>query len=91
MGIYPVKSLAIKALFYIGSGRGYRYDNPDGVEYPPVKMSDIYELNLSVAYNITKMIRVFAEGNNLLSQHYDIYYGMPAQRINFLVGLGIDF
>ena len=91
LGIYPVKSLAIKALFYIGSGRGYRYDNPDGVENPPVKMSDIYELNLSVDYNITKMIRVFAEGNNLLSQHYDIYYGMPAQRINFLVGLGIDF
>lgn len=91
LGVYPLKSLSIKALFYIGSGRGYRYDNTDGVENPPLKMGDIYELNLSVNYNITKMLRVFAEGNNLLSQHYDIYYGMPAQRINFLVGMGVDF
>lgn len=91
LGVYPMKTLAIKALFYIGSGRGYRYDNPEGVENPPLKMSDIYELNLTIDYNITKMIRLFAEGNNLLSQHYDIYYGMPAQRINFLVGLGVDF
>ena len=91
LGVYPVKSLAIKALFYIGSGRGYRYDAVAGVEGTGARMSDIYELNLSVDYNITKMIRVFAEGNNLLSQHYDIYYGMPAQRINFLVGMGVDF
>lgn len=90
LGVYPVKALAIKAMFYIGSGRGYRCDYPDA-GLPQTRMSDIYELNLSVDYNITKMLRVFAQGNNLLSQHYDIYYGMPAQRINFLVGMGVDF
>lgn len=91
LDVFPIKSLSINAAFYIGADRGYRYDNIDGVGNGGRKMSDIYDLSIGINYSLNKFITFNLQGNNLLSQHYDIYYGMPAQRINFLIGVGVNF
>ena len=74
----------------MGLGRGYRYQNELGMLVND-KMSDIYDLNLCVSYSLTKMISFNLQWNNILSQHYDIYYGMPAQRMHFLLGAAVKF
>ena len=70
-------------------GRGYRYQNEYGNVFE--KMSDIYDLNLGANYSLNKMISFYLQWNNILSQNYDIYYGMPAQRMHFLLGASIKF
>ena len=74
----------------MGLGRGYRYQNEYGI-YSYKKMGDIYDLNLGVTYSLNKMISFNLQWNNMLSQHYDIYYGMPAQRMHFLLGAAVKF
>ena len=74
----------------MGIGRGYRYQNSLGMDVFE-KMSDIYDLGLSANYSLTKLISFNLQWNNILSQNYDIYYGMPAQRMNFLLGAAVKF
>lgn len=90
LGIYPIKNLSINANFYMGIGRGYRYQNHLG-QFVNEKMGDIYDLNLGATYTLNKYISFYLQWNNMLSQHYDIYYGMPAQRMHFLLGAAVKF
>ncbi len=90
VGVNPIKNLSINANFYMGIGRGYRYQNPLGMDVFE-KMGDIYDLSLSANYSLTKLISFNLQWNNILSQNYDIYYGMPAQRMNFLLGAAVKF
>lgn len=90
VGVNPIKNLSINANFYMGIGRGYRYQNSLGMDVFE-KMSDIYDLSLSANYSLTKLISFNLQWNNILSQNYDIYYGMPAQRMNFLLGAAVKF
>ena len=90
LGIYPIKNLSINANFYMGIGRGYRYQNHMG-QFVNEKMGDIYDLNLGATYTLNKYISFYLQWNNMLSQHYDIYYGMPAQRMHFLLGANVKF
>ncbi len=90
VGVNPIENLSLNANFYMGLGRGYRYQNEYGMlSYE--KMGDIYDLNLGVNYSLNKMISFNLQWNNILSQHYDIYYGMPAQRMHFLLGAAVKF
>lgn len=90
VGVNPIKNLSINANFYMGIGRGYRYQNSLGMDVFE-KMGDIYDLSLSANYSLTKLISFNLQWNNILSQNYDIYYGMPAQRMNFLLGAAVKF
>ncbi|MEG1643551.1 MAG: hypothetical protein RR293_05335 [Bacteroidales bacterium] len=91
LDVFPIKNLSINADFYIGTNRGYRYDNINGVGNGKEKMSDMYDLSIGINYSLNKLINFHVQGNNLISHHYDVYYGMPAQRINFLMGIGVNF
>ena len=53
--------------------------------------SNISNLNLGVSYQINDMISVFCQGNNLLNRRYENYYGIYAQEINILGGIGVNF
>lgn len=90
VGVNPLNNLSLTANFYMGLGRGYRYQNDFGIDTYK-KMGDIYDLNLGVIYSLNKMISFNLQWNNMLSQHYDIYYGMPAQRMHFLLGAAVKF
>ena len=74
----------------MGLGRGYRYQDINGFNRYE-KMGDIYDLNIGGTYTLNNMISFNLQWNNILSQHYDIYYGMPAQRMHFLIGAAVKF
>ena len=88
LGVNPIKKLSFTANFYMGLDRAYRYENELG-QFVNEKMGDIYDLNLGVTYSLNSLISFNLQWNNMLSQHYDIYYGMPAQRMHFLLGAAI--
>ena len=90
LGLNPIKNLSFTANFYMGLDRGYRYQNEMGI-YVYEKMGDIYDLNLGAAYSLNNLISFNLQWNNILSRHYDIYYGMPAQRMHFLLGAAVKF
>ncbi|MBP3354058.1 MAG: hypothetical protein J6L02_05345 [Bacteroidales bacterium] len=90
VGVTPINNLSLNANFYMGLGRGYRYQDINGFNTYE-KMSDIYDLNVGATYVLNNMISFNLQWNNILSQHYDIYYGMPAQRMHFLIGAAVKF
>ena len=53
--------------------------------------SNVSNLNLGVSYQINDMISVFCQGNNLLNRRYENYYGIYAQELNILGGIGVNF
>lgn len=90
VGVTPINNLSLNANFYMGLGRGYRYQDINGFNRYE-KMGDIYDLNIGGTYTLNNMISFNLQWNNILSQHYDIYYGMPAQRMHFLIGAAVKF
>jgi hypothetical protein len=49
------------------------------------------DLNLGVRYNINRWIYVYAQLNNFIHRHNDIYYGYQTQGINGQIGFHWDF
>ncbi len=49
------------------------------------------DLNLGVRYNINKQFTAFIQGNNLLGNSYEIYYGYPVQKLQILAGASYRF
>jgi hypothetical protein len=54
-------------------------------------MKDIHELSLKANYTFNDAFSVFAQGNNLLLQKYDLWYGYPSQGFNVMIGGSIKF
>ena len=52
-------------------------------------LSDIHNLQASVIYSPLHWLSIKAHGNNLLNRRYDYYYGLPAPRIQAMIGVGI--
>lgn len=55
------------------------------------KLNDIHNLNASATYRLLDWISIFAQGNNLLNRQHDYYYGLPAPRIQGMLGVGLKF
>ena len=47
--------------------------------------------NLTASYRIIEGARIFARGENLLAQKYEINAGFPMPRMTFMAGLSVDF
>ena len=64
--------------------------NTDGTIYK-AKMKDIWDLHLSVGYNINNNLSAGLEFSNLASQNYQIWLGYPVQRFRALLFLRYSF
>ncbi|MFZ4455654.1 MAG: hypothetical protein ACOYOT_05475 [Bacteroidales bacterium] len=71
--------------YQLASGRYALYNNET------VTMKPINQLDLGGRYRINKRWSAFAQMNNILFQSYDLWYGMPAQNFNFVVGAGFSY
>lgn len=97
--IRPIKPLSIVLdyeLRALRSSLGTRtYYDPTEVAYKyydtTYPYSNISNLNLGVSYQINDMISIFCQGNNLLNRRYENYYGIYAQKLNILGGIGVNF
>ena len=66
---------------------GYEYvKRCNDLEGDPVN-----NLYLGVDYALLKNLSVFAKFNNLLNKEYVASYVYPAQKLNFLAGLSLQF
>lgn len=54
-------------------------------------MKAVNMLKLKATYDINNYIAAYVSANNLLNQKYDLWYGLPAQGINFMVGATLKF
>lgn len=80
--VHPIEKLDIEVGYNAQLNRDY------GVYG---KLNDIHNLNASATYRLFDWISIFAQGNNLLNRHHDYYYGMPAPRIQGMLGVGLKF
>ena len=66
---------------------GYEFvKRRDGERYDPI--SNLYA---GIDYALLKNLSVFGQVNNLLNKEYVRYDGYPAQKLNFLAGLSLQF
>lgn len=57
---------------------------------PDVK-ENFWLLNLTASYRLCKAVRLFAKGENLLGQHYEINRGYPMPKATFMGGVRVSF
>ncbi len=55
------------------------------------KLKPYIDLNLGARYNVNRWLYVYAQLNNYLHRHNDIYYGYQSQGINGEIGFHWDF
>ena len=74
------------------------YEMVDGYMITPhqtpfdfVNMDDVINLYGGANYRLNSNINLWLQAHNLLNRRYDILYGMGAQRIGFMVGVGFTF
>lgn len=97
LGVQPVKPLRIDLDYqFIGKREVGFVDSEMGnvlTKDSPVfdTMKAVNLLGLKATYNFTKNFAVYVSANNLLNQKYDIWYGVPAQGINFMGGASLNF
>ena len=78
VGFKPMGGLRVKA--------GYEYVKRCEEVYDPIG-----NLYAGADYALLKNLNVFAQVNNLLNKEYVRYDGYPAQKLNFLAGLSLQF
>ena len=55
------------------------------------KKENFWLLNASVTYALTKGVSLWARGENLLAQKYEINLGYPMPRATFMAGVNVNF
>jgi iron complex outermembrane receptor protein len=63
--------------------------NGDG--FADEAQKDICLVNASVRYNLCPNLALWARGENLLAQRYELYNGYPMPRATFMGGVNIAF
>ena len=56
-----------------------------------VKMDDVINLHAGANYRLNSNVSLWLQAHNLLNRHYDLLYGMGAQRIGFMGGASLTF
>jgi iron complex outermembrane receptor protein len=51
---------------------------------------NFFQLSLNASYQLTDWLGIWARGDNLLNQQYEILAGYPMPGINFMAGLSLS-
>ena len=84
--VKPIRNLAIDANYYLATDR---YTLVAGIQNG--KLNNINELNLQIGYTFNETFGVYVKGQNLLNQHYELFYGYPMQGATLMGGVNINF
>lgn len=96
LNVNATKHLAFDLDIYLANGREYRNTietdlKPDADFFSSGKMKNIFNVNLGATYRFNDSVHLLVQANNIFAQHYNLYYGMPAQRFNIMAGVGVCF
>ena len=96
LDVNATKHLAFDLDIYLANGREYRNTietdlKPDADFFSFGKMKNIFNVNLGATYRFNDSVHLLVQANNIFAQHYNLYYGMPAQRFNIMAGVGVCF
>ncbi len=77
--------LRLDLIYHLESGR-------DALVNDQVRgIKNINEVNLTGTYTFNKAFSIYLKMNNFLSQHYDLWYGYPAEGANLMAGASFKF
>ena len=85
INIRPVKPLTLNLDYCMMSGI-YAYSGSENI-----KMKTINDLRLRASWQFNDMFSIYAQGNNLLFQKQELYYGYPLQPFSAMAGFVVNF
>lgn len=96
LDVNATQHLSFDLDIYLANGREYlniikTNFNPDIDGFSAGKMKNIFNTSIGATYRFNDSVHLLIQANNIFAQHYNLYYGMPAQRFNFMAGVGICF
>lgn len=96
LDVNATQHLSFDLDIYLANGREYfniikTIFNSDADYLPSGKMKNIFNTSLGATYRFNDSVHLLIQANNIFAQHYNLYYGMPAQRFNFMAGVGVCF
>lgn len=84
--VRPTDHITLEFDYYMGTNRTtHLFGSTD------VDLDNLNALNAKASYAFNDTFGVYVKLNNLLFQHYDLYYGYPAQGFNLMGGLNFNF
>ena len=85
-GVLEVSEQLRFSMNYYFAGERWSYYEGENLQ-----MENINDLNLGAAYQISNAFSLSIKANNLMFQHYDLWYGHPAQGFNVMGGFTFCF
>ncbi len=85
-GVLEVSEQLRFSMNYYFAGERWSYYEGENLQ-----MENINDLNLGAAYQISNAFSLSIKANNLMFQHYDLWYGHPAQGFNVMGGFTFRF
>ncbi len=91
---------APKHKLYTGVNFNYRHwDISTGIQYisglytqtDPIKTEEFVLWNIRTSYQACRWLNIWARGENLLAQKYEINAGYPMPRATVMAGINISF
>ena len=95
--LHPVKPLTLYAGYNMATGRKYIWkelnplDSQNAQKVMRGTLKNIHNVKVGASYTFGNDVTLFAQVDNLLNRRYEYYYGMPAQRLNFMAGFAVNF
>ncbi|MBQ0115986.1 MAG: TonB-dependent receptor, partial [Bacteroidales bacterium] len=56
-----------------------------------LNLGDVTNLYAGATWHVTDTVNLWLKGGNLLNKRWDDLYGMGAQRLNVMAGVGLAF
>lgn len=94
MQVSPIKQLDVIAQYNFRSERTLLVMTETQsalAYYNRLPLGVVSDLSLGATYRINDIVRVFAQGNNILNRRWQEYLGMRNQGIGFIIGVGAQF
>jgi hypothetical protein len=91
--IMPIKPLALNVGCELRGGRSVVSESNVGtpLSYSLIDLDDVTNLKAGASYRFNDMLTIWCQASNLLNKKWDVMYGMGAQKLNFMGGIGIVF
>ena len=89
--VTPMRQLALNAGFELRKDRVALAYCTQTDEYGDLDLGDVKNLYAGASWRFDKVVTLWVKASNLLNKRWDDLYGMGAQRLNVMAGVGLVF